>query len=525
MDLRPYQRAAIDALYTYFATHNGHPLIVLPTGTGKSVVIANFCQEAIETWPETRILMITHVSELIAQNYAALVRAWPDAPAGIYSASLNKRDTQSQILFCGIQSVYKRAFQIQRADLVLVDEAHLIGRTDTGMYQKFLADLRIINPAVKVIGFTATPYRMDTGLLHEGKDRLFTDIAYQEPVLRMIEQGYLCPVISKATETMIDVSGVHLRGGDFVPGELERAAMAGDTSKLAVQEIVAKGKDRGSWLIFCAGVDHAIEVRNAVRAHGIDCETVTGDTPAGERAAILSAFKSGRLRAVTNMNVLTTGFDATGVDLIALLRPTKSVGLYAQMIGRGTRIAPGKDDCLVLDFAGNVMRHGPIDRLDGRLKNKNEKPGDAPVKTCPECNEINHASVRQCTACGYEFPPPKPEIAARASDAPILSTQAIAKWLDVSRVSYMPHAKEGKPTSMRVDYHCGIVRHSEWICFDHSGYPRQKACDWWRHRAITPVPITTAEALSRTVELRTPSAIKARPVGKYVEIVDFRFDR
>jgi len=179
MELRPYQQESIDSLYTHFGKFDGNPLIVLPTGTGKSVVIAKFLQGAIEAWPDTRIVMVTHVKELIAQNFQTLIRNWPEAPAGIYSAGLNRRDIHSQIVCAGIQSIYKRAYELQGVDLILVDEAHLIPRSSDTMYGQFLREVKEINPDVKVIGFTATPYRMDSGMLHTGKDHLFDAIAYE----------------------------------------------------------------------------------------------------------------------------------------------------------------------------------------------------------------------------------------------------------------------------------------------------------------------------------------------------------
>jgi Helicase conserved C-terminal domain len=191
--------------------------------------------------------------------------------------------------------------------------------------------------------------------------------------------------------------------------------------------------------------DHARHVRDAIREHGISAETVTGDTPVPERDGILAAFKAGRLRCVTNANVLTTGFDAPGTDLIALLRPTKSVGLYVQMVGRGTRLAEGKDDCLVLDFAGNTARHGPIDTVDGRKKEKTEAGGDAPIKVCPECQTINHASARRCIECDHEFPPPVVKVAPRAASDALLSTQIQATWCDVTGITYACHDKAGSP--------------------------------------------------------------------------------
>ena len=147
LSLRPYQRAAIDALYGYFGGNTGNPLVVMPTGTGKSVVIAGFIREAIAAYGDTRVLVLTHVRELIQQNFIALLRAWPEAPAGIYSAGLSRRDIRAQILFAGIQSIHRHAYQVQRCDLVLIDEAHLLGRGDSGMYRSFLAQLTRSTPA------------------------------------------------------------------------------------------------------------------------------------------------------------------------------------------------------------------------------------------------------------------------------------------------------------------------------------------------------------------------------------------
>ena len=151
IQLRPYQSAAIEAIYGYFGQQSGNPLIVLPVGTGKSLVLASFSARALADWADTRILVVTHVRELITQNYGEMIRLWPEAPAGIYSAGLNKRDLHAQILFAGIQSIHKRAYDIQRCDLALIDEAHLIPRTSSTMYRRFLGDLATINPHLKML--------------------------------------------------------------------------------------------------------------------------------------------------------------------------------------------------------------------------------------------------------------------------------------------------------------------------------------------------------------------------------------
>ena len=194
------------------------------------------------------------------------------------------------------------------------------------------------------------------------------------------------------------------------------------------------------------------------------------------------------------------------------------------MVGRGTRLAEGKEDCLVLDFAGNTARHGPIDTVDGRRREKPEEPGEAPIKVCPECQTINHASIRHCIECDYEFPPPEVKVAPNAATEALLSTQIRASWCDVTGVTYSRHEKPGKPTSLRVTYTCGLARHSEWVCFEHSGYPREKAVGWWQQRAPQlPAPASVEQALQHLEALRAPSAIQVRPVGQYTEIISMRF--
>jgi DNA repair protein RadD len=221
--------------------------------------------------------------------------------------------------------------------------------------------------------------------------------------------------------------------------------------------------------------------------------------------------------------VLTTGFDAPGTDLIALLRPTKSVGLYVQMVGRGARLAEGKEDCLVLDFAGNTARHGPIDTVDGRKKEP-AGDGEAPVKICPECQTITHVGARRCIACDHAIPPPVVKVAPHAASNALLSIQQQPEWCEVTDVTYARHEKPGKPASLRVTYRCGLVRHSEWICFEHAGFPHEKACAWWRRRApLLPAPFTVDEAMQHLDALRQPIAIQVRPAGQYTEITAARF--
>lgn len=521
--LRDYQEASIEAIYRFFEEKRGNPLIVLPTGTGKSIVVAEFVRGAVDMYPNTRVVMLTHVQELVEQNAEKFLNLWPGAPLGICCAGLKRKQTDQQVTFASIQSIFRKGLNMGRVDLIMVDEAHLIPRKSQTMYQKFIADIRVHSPHVKIIGLTATPYRLDSGLLADGEDALFDDIAYEMTIREAVEAGWICEPKPVRTDTTLDVDGVGKRGGEYIAKQLEQAVDLPETTRAAVAEIIEHGADRKGWLVFCAGVEHALHVRDALRAAGVAAETVTGDTPKTERAAILRAYKAGEVQALTNMSVLTTGFDAPHTDLVALLRPTLSPGLLVQMVGRGTRISPGKNDCLVLDFARNFNRHGVLDEIQDKIRApKKGEPGDAVMKTCPQCHEVVYGGVRMCPFCGYEFPF-DPELSGSAGDDPILSSQREVKAFTVVDTLYDYHmGKSGKP-SLRVTYVCDTVQASEWICFEHGGYARRKAEAWWRRRSSAPIPATVGEAAEAARDIMRPLAIQAKRDGKYWQPVAFQF--
>lgn len=521
LTLRPYQTQALDDLYAYFTRSTGNPVVVLPTGAGKSLVIAEWCRRVFEMDFRARILVVTHVAELVSQNTQEMLSLWPDAPAGIYSAGLNKRQLHSRLLFASIQSVYKRAYQVQECDMVLVDEAHLIpARSDT-MYRRFLDDLKKINPHLKIIGFTATPFRLDSGLLHKGEGALFDEIAHETSVRDLIDQGYLSRPVSYFENWQIDTAGIGTRAGDFIASQLEVPALAPEAIDNIVSRTIASGHDRRGWLVFGCTVAHCQALANELASRGVSVATIFGDTAPGERARIIADYKAQRIRCLVSMGVLTTGFNAKHVDMIVLARPTKSTGLYIQMVGRGTRLHPQKENCLILDFGGNISRHGPFDEPnlpDDRKKGKGD--GDPLIKYCPQCEAICAVSVLACPECGHEFPPIERKVFAAPEAAPIMAQAP--EWLDVDDVSFSLHEKPGKPISFKVTYRTGLVSHNEWICLEHEGYARSKAEGWWLRHANAPIPRTCTEAMMRQREISPADQIRVKKNGKFTEIIAHR---
>jgi DNA repair protein RadD len=505
VELRPYQQEALTVLDAYWDDGGGDPLVAMATATGKSLIIAKLLADIAGRYPPFRALILVHVRELIEQNLTHVLKVWPGAPVGINSAGLGWRNWDAPIVLASIQSVFRQPQRLGRRDLIIVDEAHLVPHAGDGMYRTLIETLRKIEPMMRVCGLTATPYRLDSGRLDQGEGRIFSDVVFEYGIAEGIRDGWLAPLSSKATTASIDVRGIACRGGEFVAGDMEQAAdlVVGGTC----DEIVARGQDRRSWLLFCSGFAHAQHVRDALRERGTAAEMVTGETPAAERDQIIASFRRGDIRALANVNVLTTGFNMPEVDLIAMLRPTLSTGLYVQMVGRGTRKAQGKRDCLILDFAGNVYRHGPVDRLNIAREGRTAgvKVETVSAKRCSDCGELVDLRDYVCPACGHEFPRPKPQVkhAMHADNTPILGGKR--SWMGVDEVCFRHHTKFSDPSatpSLRVDYLSGFLSYQEYICFEHDGYARERAQRWWfALGGEAPAPPTITDALARTDEL------------------------
>jgi len=530
MELRAYQKEAVEAVYRHLREHDDNLCVVIPTGGGKTPVMATICRDAVQQW-NGRVLVLAHVKELLEQTAGTLSRLAPDLPMGLYSAGLRRRDTGYAITVAGIQSVWKRACDLDAFDLVIIDEAHMIPPEGDGMYQTFLAEAKVVNPHVRTIGFTATPYRMSSGSICT-PDHFLNAICYEIGIRELIVQGYLCPLRTKTGSEKGDWSALHVRGGEYVAGEVEAMMDTDRLVRSACAEIIEHTKGRKTCLVFASGIQHGLHVQRVLQEdHGVRCGFICGDTPTAERDATIREFREGRLPYLANVNVLTMGFDAPNVDCIAMLRPTLSPGLYYQMVGRGFRTHPGKVDCRVLDFGGNVLRHGPVDAI--RITEPGSGDGDAPAKECPDCHAVIAAGYAVCPECGHEFPEPeRRQHQAKASSAAILSPQAITNEYPVREISYSVHTKRDAPPdapkTMRVQYRIGwSIWRSEWVCFEHSGWARAKAESWWRRRTDQPVPATASEAveIAGAGNLAEPVAITIKCVAgeKYDQIVGYRF--
>ncbi len=356
--LRPYQTDSVKAAIHYFRQHATPAVIVLPTGAGKSLVIAELARLA-----KGRVLVLAHVKELVEQNHAKYEGY--GLKGAIFSAGLGRKETDQQVVFASVQSVVRNldAFKNQFS-LLVIDECHRVPDEKSSSYQKVITHLLELNAGMKVLGLTATPYRLGMGwiyqyhtrgLVRSEEPRFFRDCIFELPIRYLLDEGFLTPArLIDAPVLSYDFSQLKpANTGRYKESDLDLVI---EQSKRATPQIVAQiiqlAADKQGVMVFAATVRHAQEILSLLPES--ESDIVIGDTPSPERDAIIQRFKQRELKFLVNVSVLTTGFDAPHVDLIAILRPTESVSLYQQIVGRGLRLSPGKTECLVLDYAGNT---------------------------------------------------------------------------------------------------------------------------------------------------------------------------
>ncbi|WP_299999289.1 DEAD/DEAH box helicase family protein [uncultured Cedecea sp.] len=387
--LRPYQQEAVDATLRYFRKHRDPAVIVLPTGAGKSLVIAELARLA-----RGRVLVLAHVKELVAQNHAKYMALGLEAD--IFAAGLHRKESQGKVVFGSVQSVARNLeYFTGTFSLLIVDECHRIGDKEESQYQQILSHLRASNPEIRLLGLTATPYRLGKGWIYHyhyhgmvrgDEQALFRDCIYELPLRYMIKNGYLTPPERLDMPVVqYDFSRLQAQNdGLFSETDLNRElAQQKRITPHIISQIVSFAEQRRGVMIFASTVEHAKEITNLLPLH--QAALITADTPGPERDALIARFKQQEYRYLVNVSVLTTGFDAPHVDLIAILRPTESVSLYQQIVGRGLRLAPGKKDCLILDYAGN-----PHDLFMPEVGGAKQKSDNQPVQVfCPSCGFAN----------------------------------------------------------------------------------------------------------------------------------------
>ena len=391
--LRPYQKACVDQTILHFKNSKEPALIVLPTGAGKSIVIAELARIA-----KGRVLVLAHVKELVEQNHAKFVTL--SDSTGIYSAGLNRKDFDQKVIFGSIQSVANAEVDFfKNFSLLIIDECHRVSFNGDTQYLHVISKLKESNPCLCILGLTATPYRLGLGWIYDyhvekkilrsksKNGRFFKRCLFELSLGFMIKNKFLTPPVKiDSPVACYDFSSLKLKSssGTFVLSEIE--SILKDQKRITpsiIQNIVDMSKDRLGVMIFTTTVAHAEEILKLLPK--FISAMVVGETESSDRDEIIQLFKEKKLKFLVNVSVLTTGFDAPHVDVIAILRPTESVSLYQQIVGRGLRLSPGKSDCLILDYTGqgHNLFSPEIDQ---------DKPVSSAVVVeviCPKCGLIN----------------------------------------------------------------------------------------------------------------------------------------
>ena len=513
MTLRDYQRDSVESVWKHLREKDTNPCVVIPTAGGKSLCIAEVAREAVVNWGG-RVIILAHVKELVEQNADKVKRLAPELKVGVYSAGLGRKDVKEPVIVAGIQSIYREADRFDPFDIVIIDEAHLIPTEGEGRYRAFLNAMKERNPNVRLIGFTATPYRTKGGVICK-KENLLNEVCYEISVKELIRRGFISRLESKCGKVKPDLTRLHIRAGEFVQEDIDEAMDDEAVVSSACREIVDRTKDRKACLIFCTSVKHCKHVAELITKYsGEECSIVTGDTPSAERADTIARLrgetverglfkeKLGPLKYCCNVSVMTTGTDIPNLDTVVTLRPTASAGLFVQMVGRGFRLSPatGKRECLILDYGRNLERFGAIDTIT--VSDKTGEPGGVPVKECPKCQAAVSISIMTCPSCGFEFEKKEKEskLDSRASERALISPDVEEETYPVVRTTYDVWTKRGAPPTypktVKVTYVIDMMTSfSEWLCPEHEGYARKKFVKWWREHADegTPVPKDAAD--------------------------------
>ncbi|KHT63093.1 carboxylate--amine ligase [Photobacterium gaetbulicola] len=386
--LRPYQQDSVNATIHYFRKNSTPAVLALPTGAGKSLVVAELARIA-----RGRVLVLTHVKELVEQNHSKYESY--GLKASIFSAGLGRKETDRQVVFASVQSMVNSLDQFANEfSLLVIDECHRVPDDENSAYRRVISHVQKINPGIKILGLTATPYRLGMGWIYKyhtrgqvrtEQERFFRDCIFELPIRYLLDEGFL------TEPKMMDMAVMGYDFSQLKPGNNGRYKEAdldsvieqsGRATPMIIDQVIDYAKDRRGVMIFASTVNHAKEIMGYLE--GENAALVVGDTPLEERDRIIEQFKNQEIKYLVNVSVLTTGFDAPHVDLIAILRPTESISLYQQIVGRGLRLFEGKKDCLVLEYAGNCY-----DLYQPEV-------GD------PKPNSDSEVIMVPCPACGFK---------------------------------------------------------------------------------------------------------------------------
>lgn len=569
--LRPYQAAAIKAMWNWVYNEQGFQFVAAAVNAGKSLIIAEFIRQAHARWPHIKTIMLIDEQELLRQNMDELREQWPEVDAGFYSAGIGQKRLHNDVVVAGIQSIHSKAHLLNKApNLIIVDEGHGVSQNKDTQFRRFIDDCIKLNPKLQVIGLSGSKYRSDTGLVYGSKDSLFSGMSFEISVKYMIEQGYSVRPVVPYADLVVDTSGARIRKNEYVDGDLQNIFDHAEITRQCVDQIIRVGEaqNRHQWLVYTTGVEHCENVYNEFLRRGINaCRTHSKIE--GESSEILAAYKANKHKVLIVVGQAVKGFSHNGVELIAYMTKTRSVVKYEQTVGRGMRTnyapdmpldtqeqrlaaiaASRKPDFVLLDFGGVVAELGPIDAIippvsKAKRKPKDDeeesKPVEPKLKFCPECESPAAQAQAHCYECGHEFIA-MPLISTQAdTQSAVLSSDIQPERLQVLDMTLSKHTRKRKNDEpedkeilpvLKVAYATYGGTIYEWVCFNHTGTARKNACEWHdRHmpdyKGMFPKNVDDALFYHKENRVRyaTPTHIWAIKKGKYWEFIRAEFEK
>jgi DNA repair protein RadD len=391
---RDYQTTCIDKIWNKMFTHEDQ-LIQLPTGSGKTIIFVGLLEKCLSKKETLSASVLVNKIKLVDQTKEKLLLAIKEEDIGLFCGSLGDYEMSRSITVASIQSISRRTPVL---DILIIDEAHNAENSPT--YNNFIKRCKAANPKMRIVRFTATPYTMGGYIF--GAERDIKDLTYQRTLNEMVAEGYLVPPVFKSSKERFDTSKVATKRGEFIMSHLEKLSKDQAKVQRQVEDALPRLTERKKIVWSATCIEHAMMIKVEVEKFE-SASVVHSELSDSERSRNLSDFETGDVRHLISIMIVTEGYDFPPIDAIVMMRPTRSAVLYVQLVGRGLRPFPGKDDCLVLDYGEVVENLGHpnapyIPGVGGKGKSAEKR-----AIICPACDEINFLPVKECRSCAYEF--------------------------------------------------------------------------------------------------------------------------
>lgn len=552
MQLRDYQIRTLDQVWSALQVQLA-VLATAPCSAGKTIMFSKLIQRLLRENPGFRCLILVDREILVTQSADKLRKVAPELALsiGIVCASVSaEKDVGKPVTVASRQTLINQLDRFQPVQLVICDEAHLMAmphedNQTPDQYSQILAKLREYNDKMRLVGFTASPYRLGSkgGYIYGERNRsdcmpYFGQVDAEITTRELLAGNYIAPLVGLAATGggfLEDLARVGTVGGEYNLGQLSDLMCKTTHINSCVEAWQLHASDRKKTLVFCTSIEHAEYVAAAFNDSGIKSLAIHSKLSPIEVEARMQALETGDGQVFTSVAKLTTGMDVVDIDCIIMARPTKSAALYQQCIGRGQRLAEGKTDCLVIDLVGATQEFGTdMDNLKVHIP-RGDGSGEAPVKICQGvdgagivCGAGVHASLKYCPSCGYEFPITE-EVEAKLGTLKAVEFNKLPDPIryKVEEIRYFTHeSKSSGKELIRVVYDCGLyAKFSEYICLPdyYSGYAVEKARNWWEERTEEPFPETCDEFHFLAKQLMEPVEIEVVKDGKYDRITACSF--